>query len=104
MKKNKTHTGFAITGTIIAAAGILALLGTGLFVMNKNNNQKNNFTNRNERQMVNTNKTNSPSANQSLVSTHPKEDLSELEIEGLVWMREEEKLARDVYRTLYKRT
>jgi len=70
--------------------------------MNKNNNQKNNFTNRNERQMVNTNKTNSPSANQSLISTLPKEDLSEIEIEGLVWMREEEKLARDVYRTLYE--
>jgi len=35
------------------------------------------------------------------IQTLPTEDLSEAETEGLVFMREEEKLARDVYITLY---
>ena len=33
----------------------------------------------------------------------PKEDISDLETEGLIFMREEEKLARDVYITLYEK-
>lgn len=35
------------------------------------------------------------------IASLPVEELSEEEIEGLIWMREEEKLARDVYITLY---
>lgn len=38
----------------------------------------------------------------ALVSSLPHEELSESEIEGLYQMREEEKLARDVYLTLYQ--
>ncbi len=37
------------------------------------------------------------------ISQMPMEDLSEKEIEGLVFMREEEKLARDVYIKLYEK-
>lgn len=37
----------------------------------------------------------------SLISTNEATDLSQEEIDGLVFMREEEKLARDVYLTLY---
>lgn len=38
----------------------------------------------------------------ALVSSLPHEELSEAEIEGLMQMREEEKLARDVYLTLHQ--
>lgn len=38
----------------------------------------------------------------ALISNLPHEELSEAEIEGLLQIREEEKLARDVYLTLYK--
>jgi hypothetical protein len=38
----------------------------------------------------------------ALVSSLPHEELSEAEIKGLMQMREEEKLARDVYLTLYE--
>jgi hypothetical protein len=38
----------------------------------------------------------------ALISTLPYEELSEAEIEGLLHMREEEKLARDVYLSLYR--
>lgn len=37
------------------------------------------------------------------IESLPSQDLSKEEIEGLVFMREEEKLARDVYITLYKK-
>ena len=37
------------------------------------------------------------------IQTMPAEDLSESETEGMVFMREEEKLARDVYITLYNK-
>jgi hypothetical protein len=37
-----------------------------------------------------------------LISSLPHEELSESEIKGLMQMREEEKLARDVYSTLYQ--
>ncbi len=39
----------------------------------------------------------------SIVAQLPKEDLSTEEEDGLIHMREEEKLARDVYTTLYER-
>lgn len=39
----------------------------------------------------------------SIISGLPVEDLSDVEIEGLMHMREEEKLARDVYTTLYEK-
>ncbi len=35
------------------------------------------------------------------ISSYPMDDLTDEEIAGLLWMREEEKLARDVYLTLY---
>jgi hypothetical protein len=38
----------------------------------------------------------------ALVSSLPHEELSEAELQGLLQMREEEKLARDVYLTLYQ--
>ncbi|WP_456368240.1 DUF2202 domain-containing protein [Thermococcus sp.] len=38
------------------------------------------------------------------VSTYPAEDLSPEEVEAILYMREEEKLARDVYLTLYNKT
>jgi hypothetical protein len=38
----------------------------------------------------------------ALISSLPHEELSEAEIEGLMQMREEEKLARDVYLALYQ--
>ena len=38
---------------------------------------------------------------QALIDSLPKQDLSEQEAAGLAYMREEEKLARDVYTTLY---
>ncbi len=37
------------------------------------------------------------------IANLPTEELSEEEISGLMWMREEEKLARDVYITLYQK-
>lgn len=37
------------------------------------------------------------------ISSIPKSELSKEETEGLLWMREEEKLARDVYLTLYEK-
>lgn len=39
----------------------------------------------------------------SVITGLPYEELSDLEIDGLIQMREEEKLARDVYVTLYKK-
>ncbi len=39
----------------------------------------------------------------SIIDTMPKEKLSKAEINGLLQMREEEKLARDVYEALYDR-
>jgi hypothetical protein len=39
----------------------------------------------------------------SVISQLPMQDISDVEKAGLVLMREEEKLARDVYRTLYKK-
>ncbi|WP_457752916.1 DUF2202 domain-containing protein [Thermococcus sp.] len=38
-----------------------------------------------------------------LVSSYPVEELTQDEIDGILWMREEEKLARDVYLTLYEK-
>jgi hypothetical protein len=38
-----------------------------------------------------------------LVSNLPKEELSQAEIDGILLMREEEKLARDVYQALYQK-
>ena len=38
------------------------------------------------------------------VSAYPVENLTRDEIEAIIYMREEEKLARDVYLTLYNRT
>lgn len=40
---------------------------------------------------------------QAQVNSLPKEALSSTESNGLIWMREEEKLARDVYITLYNK-
>ncbi|MDK2464101.1 MAG: DUF2202 domain-containing protein, partial [Candidatus Korarchaeota archaeon] len=40
---------------------------------------------------------------ESLVNSIPLGDLAEEEIQGLLYMREEEKLARDVYLTLYEK-
>ena len=38
---------------------------------------------------------------QSLIASLPKQDLSATEVVGLNYLREEEKLAHDVYRKLY---
>ena len=38
---------------------------------------------------------------ETALSTPPSTNLSDIEVEGLLYMREEEKLARDVYLTLY---
>ncbi|AHF80669.1 DUF2202 domain-containing protein [Thermococcus paralvinellae] len=38
-----------------------------------------------------------------LVNSYPVEELTQEEIDGILWMREEEKLARDVYLTLYEK-
>ena len=40
-------------------------------------------------------------ADSSAIANLPYQEISEEEREGLIWMREEEKLARDVYLTLY---
>jgi hypothetical protein len=40
---------------------------------------------------------------QQELNTYPLEDISKEEKEDLIYMREEEKLARDVYRTLYEK-
>ena len=42
----------------------------------------------------------SPMSISSQIDAYPKEELSSTEISSLLWMREEEKLARDVYLTL----
>jgi len=43
-----------------------------------------------------------PAALEAALASMPVSELTEAEIAGLVWMREEEKLARDVYLTLYE--
>ncbi len=45
----------------------------------------------------------SVSAIQSQISQYPAEQLTKEEKNGILYMREEEKLARDVYRTLYQK-
>lgn len=49
------------------------------------------------------NSTNQSNNIESQINAFPKEELNENEIASLLFMREEEKLAKDVYITLYKK-
>ncbi len=90
MKKNKLNKGFALSGAMVAwALGLMTLLGGGAYATNS---------------IIN----NSSDKDHSFVPSYdaltgvPTGDLSETEAEGLISMREEEKLARDVYRTMFE--
>ncbi len=76
-----TNRGFVLTSTLLAwALGLTALLGGGAYV-------------------VSTADFGNSSASDSVLML--TDSVSEEEAQGLIFMREEEKLARDVYRTLF---
>ncbi|ADG13496.1 Protein of unknown function DUF2202 [Methanocaldococcus infernus ME] len=65
-----------------------------------NNVQTNHHNNRN---VVNNNGDINTTIMHTIIASYPKQELSEKEKEGLIEMREEEKLARDVYLALYNK-
>jgi len=76
----------------IRSVGILAVLGILVFAMTVE-----------ARQGSGNGKNGNQMGLSSVIAGLPYEALSEVEIEGLIQMREEEKLARDVYVTLYEK-
>ncbi len=114
MKKKNTYLqkqkGFALTSSVIAIlAGLTALLGGGVYVANEVlNDDSNNY--REQRDMQErgygssgggSDKDHSFVPDYKILDEVPVGELSAEEREGLVFMIEEEKLARDVYRTMH---
>ncbi len=100
-EENNKNKGFVITGTLIAwAIGMIVVLGTGSYLANKalNKQADSGFNNINR-----TIKDKDFISKYSGLNNSHSEELSKVEIDGLISMREEEKLARDVYRTLYEK-
>ncbi len=114
MKKKNTYLqnqkGFALTGSMIVIfAGLTALLGGGAYVANVAlNDDSNNWQGQGEMQDRGyrgngggSDKDHSFVPDYKILDGVPVGELSAEEREGLVFMIEEEKLTRDVYRTMY---
>ena len=103
--KTNNRNGFVLTGAMVAwALGLVALSGTGAYVANKtfhDNNGKNMHGMMQERGHGGRNSDHDFITEHNELTDMPLGDISEAEREGLILMREEEKLARDVYRTMY---
>lgn len=108
MKNNIKNRGFAITGALIAwAIGIAVVFGGGSYMANETLNKK--AVNNLNKEVYEGRGGNTDDKDHSFIPDHSDlenlaiEELSDKEREGLISMREEEKLARDVYRTLYEK-
>ncbi len=105
MKYSKNNEGFFLAGAAAWIVGIAALVGGGVYVVNEsfeNKNTENIMKNNVDTGLV-------EKMDHSFVPNYddlvgiPMGEISEIERAGLISMREEEKLARDVYRTLYEK-
>ncbi len=109
MKKTNYQRGFALSGGILAwVLGLASLFGGANYVANKKiASQTPVQATRTTNTYMNQNQNHGNGMDHSFVPDHNElftaesGELSEKEREGLITMREEEKLARDVYRTLY---
>jgi len=113
MKNNvrNNQSGFALGGSILAwALGLASIFGGASYFTNQGiesdtpvvqRANTRNFMN-NQNQMGNHDHTFVPDY-QNQLHLSESGDLSDEERDGLITMREEEKLARDVYRTLYEK-
>ncbi len=104
-KNNNYQNGFALGGSIIAwALGLASLFGGAGYIANKNIKTQTPVRAEKTNIIMNRNNNNHdfvPDTNQ--LNLTGEGELSQKEIDGLISMREEEKLARDVYRTLYEK-
>jgi len=103
--------GFALTGAMMAwALGFATLFGGGAYLANQTFNDGNGMHGQGELQERGhggsgdrgSDKDHSFVNDNDELKSIPMGELSETEREGLISMREEEKLARDVYRTMYE--
>ncbi len=105
MKKNNYKKGFALGGSIIAwALGIASIFGGASYIANKDIEAQTPMRARKiQTNMHKNNRSHDFIPNTNQLNLTGEEELSQKEIDGLISMREEEKLARDVYRTLYEK-
>lgn len=99
---NIKNRGFSLTGTLVTwALGLAALFGGGSYVANETLNSEVKLNQNNNMEQVKGNKDHDFTSNQNILENIAIGEISDTERDGLIYMREEEKLARDVYRTLY---
>ncbi len=97
----------AVWSVVSLAALVLLLLGVAMAPMTVSAEPTPTDTPEPEQPWTTPNEECDPSAEieafATTISGYPMDELADEEVAGLLWMREEEKLARDVYLTLYER-
>ncbi len=105
MKNSKENRGFVMTSVLIAwAIGLAAIFGSGSYIANKSLNKRaDSGFNRMNKSNIGKRSHDFITNNNKKLDNIKEDDLLDMEIKSLISMREEEKLARDVYRTLYEK-
>ncbi len=107
MKKSRNYQrGFALGGSILAwALGLASLFGGAQYFANKKIDTQTPVQNVNRTRIMNIRANNNHNfiPDYQQLQLTGEQSLTAEEREGIITMREEEKLARDVYRTLYEK-